>query len=195
MTFEPPCSYSSLADTDLMARVAAGEIEAFDELVRRWRKPLLRFFYPLTWSMDDAEDCAQATFLRLWRARDRYRPCAKFSTYLFQIAKRYWLNERARKNVEQVPLDAAAHFAGLSFSDVAHPVGHLLARYRDERVRRAIQALPEPQRMALILCHYEGWSQREAAEILEIPHGTVKSRLAAAFAGLRRSLADLVEGD
>lgn len=178
-----------------MQQVGAGNLEAFDELVRRWRKPLVRFFYPLTWSMDDAEDCAQSTFLRLWRARERYTPCAKFSTYLFQIAKRYWLNERARKRVEQLPLESAHRLPGLTFRDFSHPVGNLLTRYRDDRVRKAIRALPEPQRLALVLCHFEGMSQREAAEVLEVPHGTVKSRLAAAYESLRRALGDLVEGD
>ena len=186
---------SQLADHDLMARVAAGDLDAFDALVRRWRKPLLGFFYPLTWSMDDAEDCAQATLLRLWRARERYIPSAKFSTYLFQIAKRYWLNERARRHGDSVPLEAAHELPGLTFRDYAHPVGNLLSRHRDERVRRAIRALPEAQRLALVLCHLEGMSQREAAEVLEVPHGTIKSRLAAAFEGLRRSLGDLVEGE
>ena len=72
-------------------------------------------------------------------------------------------------------------------------MGRLLSRYRDERVRQAIRSLPEAQRMALILCHFEGLSQKEAADILEVPLGTVKSRLGAAFAGFRRSLGDLVE--
>ena len=79
--FPPP------SDVELMLRVGNGDLDAFDSLVRRWRKPLLSFFYPLTWNHDDAEDCAQATFMRLWRARERYAPCAKFSTYLFRIAK------------------------------------------------------------------------------------------------------------
>jgi RNA polymerase sigma-70 factor (ECF subfamily) len=182
-------------DIGLMCRVRDGDLDAFDSLVRRWRKPLLGFFHPLTWDAEDAEDCVQATFLRLWRARERYTPRAKFSTYLFQIAKRYWLNEREKKRPDTVPLEAAHSLPGLTYRDFTHPVGHLLTRFRDERVKRAVRALPEAQRLALILCHYEGLSQKEAAEIMEVPLGTVKSRLGAAFAGLRRALGDLVEGD
>ena len=181
------------SDIALMLALQAGCLDAFDEIARRWRKPLLGFFYPLTWNMDDAEDCVQATLLRLWRARERYTPSARFSTYLFQIARRYWLNERSRRRVPQVALDSAPALPGLTFRDFDHPVGHLLSRYRNERVRRAIAALPEAQRLALILCHFQGMSHAEAADVLDVPIGTLKSRMAAAFAHLRRALGDLLE--
>jgi RNA polymerase sigma-70 factor (ECF subfamily) len=185
---------STLSDADLMQRVRDGDLAAFEAVARRWRRPLERFFFPLTWNADDAEDCVQETLMRLWRARDRYEPCGKFSTYLFQIAKRYWINERARKRVEVTPMESSPALPGLTFRDYDHPVGHLLSRHRDARVQQAISRLPEAQRLALVLCHFEGMTQREAADVLEVPVGTVKSRTAAAFAELRRVLADLVEG-
>jgi RNA polymerase sigma-70 factor (ECF subfamily) len=186
---------SALADADLMQRVRDSDLAAFETLAQRWRRPLERFFFPLTWSEDDAQDCVQETLMRLWRARDRYEPCGKFSTYLFQIAKRYWMNERARKRVDATPLETVPALPGLTFRDYNHPVGHLLSRHRDARVQQAISRLSEGPRLALVLCHFEGMTQREAADVLEIPVGTVKSRVAAAFTELRRSLADLVEGD
>lgn len=193
---DPPTpALRDASDADLMALARDGDLDAFDVLARRWRDPLRRFFGPLAGSADEAEDCVQETLLRLWRARDRYAPTGKFSTYLFQIAKRYWLNERSRRAPVPLPPESEEVLPGLTFRDFHHPVGHLLSRYRDARVRRAIRSLPEGQRIALVLCHFEGMSQADAAEALEIPLGTVKSRLAAAFAGLRRALGDLVEGD
>jgi RNA polymerase sigma-70 factor (ECF subfamily) len=181
------------SDADLMAQVREGNLEAFEELARRWRKPLLRFFSSLTWNTDDSEDGVQATLMRLWRARGRYIPCGKFSTYLFQIAKRYWLNERASCPAPSVALETVTELTGLTYRDFNHPEGHLLARYRNNRVQKAVLSLPESQRWVLVLCHFEGMSQQEAAEILEIPLGTVKSRMNAAFRHLRQALGDLVD--
>src|SRR5436853_520177 len=131
----PPSPSVPASDADLMARVREGSLEAFDELARRWRKPLLRFFYSLTWNAEDAEDDVQATLMRLWRARERYTPCGKFSTYLFQIAKRYWLNERASRPAPPAPLETLTELPGLTHRDFHHPEGHFLARYRNSRVQ------------------------------------------------------------
>src|SRR5438105_4836284 len=89
-----------LTDIELMLRVQGGDMEAFHELVRRYREPLRRFFASLLADRSQADDFAQETFLRLWLARGRYEPIGKFSTYLFQIGKHYWLNQRKKERVE-----------------------------------------------------------------------------------------------
>jgi RNA polymerase sigma-70 factor (ECF subfamily) len=83
-------------DIELMLRVQEGDVAAFQQLVTRYRDPLRRFFASLLADRSQADDFAQETFLRLWLARDRYEPSGKFSTYLFQIGRRYWLNQRRK---------------------------------------------------------------------------------------------------
>src|SRR5947199_10098509 len=98
------------SDLELMLRVRADDPEAFAELMRRHRELLIPFFVSLSRDAELAEDLFQETFIRLWRARARYLPTAKFSTYLVEIAKNLWLTERPRwqRRMETPSLDAAA---------------------------------------------------------------------------------------
>src|SRR5947209_3523993 len=100
-------------DIDLMLRAREGEAAAFHELVRRYRAPLRRFFAALLADRSQAVDFVQETFLRLWLARHRYEPTGKFSTYLYQIGRHYWLNQRKNQRTE-VGLDGLEEtvFAG-----------------------------------------------------------------------------------
>jgi len=81
-------------DEELMSLVANQDASAFEELFHRYRRRLFAFFYRLAWNAEEARDCNQETFLRLWRGRARYAPKGRFSTYLFQIAKNHFLHER-----------------------------------------------------------------------------------------------------
>ena len=98
------------SDLELMLRVRAHDEEAFAELMRRYRGSLIPFFASLSRDADLAEDLFQETFIRLWRARERYLPAAKFSTYLLEIAKNLWLTERERwkRRMTVQSLDALA---------------------------------------------------------------------------------------
>jgi RNA polymerase sigma-70 factor (ECF subfamily) len=110
-----------------------------------------------------------------------------FSAYVFQIGKRCWLNQRRRFGKESL----AASEAGLdavAASPASEPEAIALERLRHARIRRAIAALPEPYRTVFHLCQEEGMRYREAAVELDIPIGTVKSRMAEAFVRLRRAL-------
>src|SRR5213596_1446933 len=91
-----------------MLRVKAGDVAAFRMLVYRYREPLRRFFAAVLPDRSLADDCAQETFLRLWVSRERYEPAGRFSTYLFEIGKRHWLNERRRLRPATEPEEAAA---------------------------------------------------------------------------------------
>jgi RNA polymerase sigma-70 factor (ECF subfamily) len=135
----------------------------------------------------------QETFLRLWRARERYRPEGKFSTYLFQIAKNLWINRRQRlqRNPVRGSLDAHPDGAGAHQDPAAqgaapeHQVG------QDELVevlRQTIADLPDKHRDVLLLGRIEGLRYRDIAAILDIPVGTVKSRMAAAEEKLREKM-------
>jgi RNA polymerase sigma-70 factor (ECF subfamily) len=180
-------------DIELMLRVRKGEVSAFRLLARRYREPLRRFFVGLLEDRSQAEDFVQETLLRLWLSRERYEPSGKFSTYLFQIGKHYWLNQRKkyRPVVSPDPPDRGQLAEPLRSSQ---PEAVLLEQFRSARIRRAIEALPEHYRVVFRLCHFDGLRYAEISARLGIPVGTVKSRMAEAVRRLRRELAGETSG-
>jgi RNA polymerase sigma-70 factor (ECF subfamily) len=179
-------------DIELMLRVRRGEVEAFRLLVAHYREPLRRFFSTLLADRSEADDCVQETFLRLWLLRERYEPTGKFSTYLFQIGKHHLLNQR--KKYRPTPITALAGDA-LEFHPATDmpPEAAALHQDRDTRIRQAVAALPEHYRLVFTLCYDEGLKYAEIGCRLQIPVGTVKSRMAEAMRRLRLTLGD--EGD
>jgi RNA polymerase sigma-70 factor (ECF subfamily) len=184
-------------DVALMRRVQQDDEEAFRLLWQRYREAVRRFFYHLTWDEGQADDFTQETFLRLWLARQRWQPTGKFTTYLFQIAKNYWLNQRKKqaRRPEVVSLEEIGGEEGLEpdlhLVDYAtQPELVLWENYRRWQIRQAVKELPEPYRLVVVLNHFEGLRYREIAEVLDIPVGTVKSRMNAAVKRLREKLKD-----
>lgn len=174
-----------LTDVELMLRVRHGDVAAFGELARRYRVPLRRFFAALLADASQADDFVQETLLRLWSSRRQYQPSGKFSTYLFQIGKHYWLNQRKKVRFRLEGLEAAAGCAG----SAASPEVALLRRFRENRLHRAVAELPQRYRGAFQLCQVDGLTYAEAAAELGIPIGTVRSRMAEAVRRLRNALA------
>jgi RNA polymerase sigma-70 factor, ECF subfamily len=177
-----------LTDIELMLQVQDDEVEAFHELVRRYREPLRRFFAAILWDRSQADDFAQETFLRLWLARGRYEPTGRFSTYLFQIGKHYWLNQRKKPRLE-VGLDHLDDAWDVRALTTTQPEVVMLQRYREARINRAIAALPEHYRTVFEMSQLEDLKYAEIASRLSIPIGTVKSRMAEAVRRLRLALA------
>ncbi|HLJ55144.1 MAG TPA: RNA polymerase sigma factor [Chthonomonadaceae bacterium] len=176
-----------LADIQLMLRVRDGDVEAFREIATRYREPLRRYFASLIADRSQADDFAQETLLRLWASRERYEPSGKFSAYLFQIGTRCWLNERRKFETEC----RAAQDDAIELSPAApatEPESIALERLRRARIRRAVAALPAAYREVFSLCHEDGMRYAEIAARLQIPVGTVKSRMAEALKRLRRAL-------
>ena len=176
-----------VSDADLMMLVREGDYVAFDQLYDRYRGPILRFLFSLTWDADIAEDYLQEVFLRLYRARDRYEPTGKFSTYIFQIAKNYYLAQRRKTKANAVELSLTHEdrngfrpFENLRVNQRIEPEVHLLEEYRKLGIRRAIAALPENQKLVFVMSHLEDMKYAEIAEVLGIAVGTVKSRMFAA---------------
>jgi len=184
-----------VSDADLMMLVREGDYVAFDQLYDRYRGPILRFLFSLTWDADIAEDYLQEVFLRLYRARDRYEPTGKFSTYIFQIAKNYYLAQRRKTKANAVELSLTHEdrngfrpFENLRVNQRIEPEVHLLEEYRKLGIRRAIAALPENQKLVFVMSHLEDMKYAEIAEVLGIAVGTVKSRMFAAVNTLRTML-------
>jgi len=190
------------ADTELMVRASRGDSDAFAELARRHQDWLTRLFYHLLWDRDEAEDACQEVLVKVWLARERYEPRAKFTTFLFAIARNHWAH-RAERWANRPPVVSlhdqlgpeAREVLDRLVSEAATPEQELLRGYERFRIRRAIDELPEAQRIALVLAHFEGMSYAQIAELVGAPEGTIKSRMWHAYRTLREKLVQSEEAD
>jgi len=165
------------ADAELMLAFAAGDEAAFDALFDRWAAPLLRFLERMVRDRATAEELVQDAFLRVHRARERYQPTARFSTWPYRIAGNLARNElrrprRARPHTSTDD-DAGPSLELIAGGAVVDEVVH--SRRVSQAVEAALDALPERQRMALWLSAVEGLCYAEIAEALETTPSSVKS--------------------
>ena len=183
-------------DAELVARWQDGDHAAFERLVRSHERSVFRLLYRMLGSREEAEDASQETFLSLHRHGHRFRREARFSTFLYRVAANAALNRRrslgrARTREQELAVRQAtgAHLpaAPRNPEDATHG-GEVQVQ-----VHEALQQLPEDLRVAVVLYDIEGQSYKDIAEILEIPEGTVKSRIHRARQGLRELLRALVE--
>ncbi len=177
---------------ELMLRVKRGDEEAFELLCEQFRRQLTGFFYSLCWNYHASEDCAQEVLLKVWLARDRYEAAAKFSTYLFRIARNHWFATLRTRKCRPEPLYLEETWQAEASED---DLGRLLiSRYVDRRIRQAVSELPDRYRLVFVLSHFQDMKYAEIAEVLEIPVGTVKSRMSTAVRMLREELREEMAG-
>ena len=179
-------------DEELVARSISGDADSFNELIRRWERPIYALAYRVIGREEDARDVCQETFLRAFRALKGFRGQAKFSSWLYRIALnlcRDWVRRERRTPVVQAP-------EGIDLMDLAavgaptESIEDLVARKDLTRtVERAMALLPEEQRTAIILKEYHGLTFQEIAELIGCPLSTVKTRLYQGLTVLRRELA------
>ena len=167
------------ADADLMALAGRGDRDAFAALVRRHQGRLLGLFRRLGIDAHGAEDCTQETFLRVFRSSSAYRPIAPFQAFLYRLARQSWVDWRRRER--RRARVGAADFDGVP----AEPAGSL-----DDHLdlELAVRRLPEHLRWVILLGVEAGLAYAEIGAVLEIPVGTVKSRMFHAVRRLRRTL-------
>jgi RNA polymerase sigma-70 factor (ECF subfamily) len=203
LTQPPPTNYA-LHDPDvrLMLQVRDGDAAAFEELVRRYRDRLLTILEHLVGHREQAEDLAQDVFVRVFKARERYTPDAKFSTWLFTIANNVASNalrSRSRRREVRVPEGNGADSAPLALDQLAKAAsGFMPTRALDkaeqaEMVRHAVAALNERQRMALLLAKFEGMSYQDIAQTMDLSVQAIKSLLSRARVNLKEILTPYVE--
>lgn len=175
-----------LPDERLMARMAQNDVPAFDALFGRHRQAVFGFARRMTGEETAAEDIAQETFLRLWRARHVYRPAAgaTLRTYLLTITRRLVLDHARRRPPWACPAEAPSEQS----SECANPPNVLAARELAERLEAALTALPAELREVALLRDAQGMRYDEIARITGCPLGTVKSRLNAARLRLRATV-------
>ena len=182
-------------DEKLMLKVKEGDLAAFEAIFESYKGPLGRFFYHLVWDAGLTEDYIQEVFIRLWKGAPEYEPSGKFSTYLFQIAKNFWFNEhkrlkrKPRRHSLDVPMcDDGETGAAQVMADDPTPSTMMANAEMKARIQDALEMLPEKQRLVFVMCEYQGLKYHEIAEVLEIPLGTVKSRMSGAEKILRGKL-------
>ncbi|HEX5106378.1 MAG TPA: sigma-70 family RNA polymerase sigma factor, partial [Pirellulaceae bacterium] len=186
----------------LMLQVRSGSAPAFEELVLRYQNRLLTVLEHLVGNREQAEDLAQEVFLRVFRARERYEPGAKFSTWLFTIANNVASNalrSRSRRREVGVPEGNGSDSSALQLDQLAKAAsGFMPTRALDkaeqaEMVRHAVSALSERQRMALLLAKFEGMSYQDIAQSMDLSVQAIKSLLSRARVNLKEILTPYIE--
>jgi RNA polymerase sigma-70 factor (ECF subfamily) len=186
----------SAVDFALMERIGEGDHTAFRQLVERHQNAVIGTVAKMLGNHSEAEDIAQQVFLRIWRNAKRYRPDAKFTTYLFTITRNLVFNETRRKSrKKEVSSDEREENSNqlIEASPDRQPDAELLQAELQHAVDEAIAALPETQRMAVVLRRYEQLSYEEIAVVLDLSVSAVKSLLFRARTTLREALSDYLE--
>lgn len=184
-------------DVRLMGLVGKGDTAALEELIERHQTLVAGTIARMLGSSSDVEDVAQQVFLRVWKSASRYVPRAKFTTWLLKITRNLVFNElRRAKRHAHIPLQDESEREALSAKDEAGsmPDASLLERELQRQIEEAIQALPDNQRMALILRRYQEMSYEQIAEVLDLSVPAVKSILFRARTELRARLKTYLGG-
>jgi RNA polymerase sigma-70 factor (ECF subfamily) len=188
-----------LCDAQIMLRVKAGDDSAFEYLVQKYRRPMLSFMYRMAHNSAVAEDLAQEVFLRVYRSREKYEASAKFTTWLYRIASNLAVNHardtRHQRPENTVSLDEPDQESGLTMDLPDNSLSAEEAIVRRERlaaIRQRVEALPERQKMALIMHKYQQMDYRQIAEVLKLSESAIKSLLFRAYETLRVQLKEFV---
>ena len=187
------------SDAAIMLRVTAGDDSGFNYLVEKYHRPMIHFLFRMVHNQAVAEELAQEVFLRVYRSRESYRAEAKFTTWLYRIATNLAVNHardtRHERAAQNVYLDAPDEETGTT-PDVADDEPSIEQKLlRDERmaaIRQHVMALPERQRMAVLMHKYQGMDYRQIGEVLKLSESATKSLLFRAYQTLREKLKEFV---
>lgn len=177
-------------DAELMQRTAEGDERAFEELIERHQSRVVGTIAKMLSDANAAEDLAQQVFIRVWHSAPRYVPSAKFSTWLMTITRNLVFNEsRRRARARLFPLEREdGSLLEVQDEGCVEPRQNIEEKELRNAVDEAIAALPEQQRLALVLRRYEDMTYEEIAAVLETTVPSVKSLLFRAREELRTSL-------
>ncbi|MEP7118361.1 MAG: sigma-70 family RNA polymerase sigma factor, partial [Acidobacteriota bacterium] len=178
-------------DEELVERSRGGDVDSFNQLIKRWERPIYALAYRTLGREEDARDVCQETFFRAYRALKGFKGEAKFSSWLYRIALnlcRDWIRRQRRTPTVQMPEDA--DFAELAAAGgPVESIETLVGRRQLGRaVERAMATLPEEQRTAIVLKEYHGLTFQEIADLQGCPLSTVKTRLYQGLSVVRRQL-------
>ena len=194
-----PDAAELICDADVMLRVKAGDESAFSFLVQKYRRPIVGFLYRMCHNPSTAEELAQEVFLRVYRSRETYEASAKFTTWLYRIATNLAVNyardTRHERPEVTVRLDEPDRETGTK-PDLADESltaeEQLILGERLAAIRNKVNALPERQRMAVIMHKYQQMDYRQIADVLKLSESATKSLLFRAYETLREQLKEFV---
>jgi len=194
-----PSMLEGLTDAEVMLRVRTGDEQAFAYLVQKYRRPMLSFMYRMARNQAAAEDLAQEVFLRVYRSRQGYTADAKFTTWLYRIATNLAVNHARDTRHERpevtVNIDESDEETGLSVDvpDTSLTAEQdILRRERLMAIRKHVEALPERQRLAVLMHKYQNMDYKQIADVLHLSESATKSLLFRAYESLREKLKDFV---
>ena len=196
-----PAQYANDVDLQLMARLKAGDNQAFNELMERNEKRVVNLIYRFTGNREVAGDLAQEVFLRVYRASARFEPKAKFFTYLYRVTLNLCRNYRAKaKRRQTTSLNATrkgkdgGEAPPLELVDPSGSAEERVSRLElSAVVREAVDSLPQQQREVVVLQRFQGLAYEEIAEALNLSVSAVKSRLHRAKLNLKEKLTPYIE--
>lgn len=192
-------NFSGMDDAAIMLQLRAGNMDAFDVLLGKYRKPIVHFMFRMVRNQAVAEELAQEVFLRVYRSRETYRAEARFSTWLYRIATNLGVNHardtKQERTASTVYLDEPDTETG-SKPDVADQTpsaeAGMLRRERMNAIREHVLALPERQKTAVLMHKYEGLDYKQIGDVLKLSESATKSLLFRAYQTLREKLKDFV---
>jgi RNA polymerase sigma-70 factor (ECF subfamily) len=189
----------AFTDAEVMLRVKAGDQSAFDYLVQKYRRPLVGFMYRMARNTAAAEDLAQEVFLRVYRSRQTYEASAKFTTWLYRIATNLAVNHARDTRHERpevtVSLDEPNEEQGTTLElpdGTLSAEQNLVRRERLIAIRSKVEALPERQRLAVVMHKYQQMDYKQISEVLKLSESATKSLLFRAYETLREQLKEFV---
>jgi len=192
-------SAEAVSDADVMLRVKAGDEAAFSYLVQKYRRPMVGFLFRFCHNPSAAEELAQEVFLRVYRSRTTYEASAKFTTWLYRIATNLAVNyardTRHERPENTVRLDEPDQETGTTpdlADDAISAEEQLLKRERLAAIRSKVNALPERQRVAVVMHKYQQMDYREIAAVLKLSESATKSLLFRAYETLREQLKEFI---
>jgi len=190
---------NEFSDAEVMLLAGTGDDSAFEYLVEKFRRPMVSFMYRMTHNQAIAEELAQEVFLRVYRSRSSYQAEAKFTTWLYRIASNLAVNHardtRAERLAPSVNLDEPDPETGTTpdVTDATPTVeADILRQERLAAIRKHVMALPERQRMAVLMHKYQGLDYKEIGGVLKLSESATKSLLFRAYETLRDRLKDFV---
>ena len=191
--------FGQMDDATIMLELRAGNMAGFDFLIQKYRKPIIHFMYRMVHNQAVAEELAQEVFLRVYRSRETYRAEARFSTWLYRIATNLGVNhardtrhERAASTIYLDEVDAETGTTPDVADTTPNVETNLLRRERLNAIRQHVMALPERQRMAVLMHKYEGMDYKQIGDILKLSESATKSLLFRAYQTLREKLKDFI---
>lgn len=188
------------ADQLLVERVQAGDLRAFDLLVRRYQSRITAVISRFVKDWSECQDVAQESFIRAYRAIGNFRGDSQFYTWLYKIAvntaKNYLVAQKRRPPSDDVQIEDAEHFdVGFQMKDTATPERELMRQEIERTVLTTVEALPEELRTAITLREIDGLSYEEIAQKMDCPIGTVRSRIFRAREAIDEQLRPLLHDD